>query len=252
MVFIGRVKDGVRSGRSVADHVREARQAILQEPSSLLPKAKMALVRARQLLSPPPFPFTPHHTSNWHSLLPRQVSLLTIALAPKPHPSSATFLLMSRAATGSKSVARGRGRKRTTPPCVQVDKVCGEAVEAALEELRLILQDATRCVTLQHRREWWAARCKLNTRLQQCLESVEDLCLQWENSALSFPGPVLLILGRHLHSLPWECLDVLKDVVITRAPSLNFAAAHRMVVSYQRRKGGTLMGITKDTFNTQN
>ena len=47
--------------------------------------------------------FTPHHTSYWHSQL--QGALLTIALSPKPHPTSATYMLVSTV------VSRDRGRK---------------------------------------------------------------------------------------------------------------------------------------------
>lgn len=179
----------------------------------------------------------------WLSPFPPHMTLLTIALSPKPHPSSPPYMLVSKVATPSKpSVARGRGRGRnrstkrgvganeTTTPSILVEKVCGQLVESALEELQVVLEEAARCVTLQNRKEWWAARSRLNTRLQQCLESLDDMCLQW-NDVLSFPGPVLLVLGRHLHQLPWESVGALQDTVITRTPSLNFAAAHRMVVN---------------------
>lgn len=246
-----RVRDADKPGRSVSDHVREARQAIVQE-SSLPPAANVALVRARQLLSPPPSPFTPHHTSTWLSLFPPQVTLLTIALSPRPHPSSPSYMLVSKVATPSKpSIARGRGKKRaakrgvssnetTAPSSVQVEKVCGQQVEAALEELGVVLDEAAHCVTLQNRKEWWAARSRLNTRLQQCLEGLDDMCLEWDD-VLSFPGPVLLVLGRHLHQLPWECVSALQDTVITRTPSLNFAAAHSMMVNVHEALSGTDM-----------
>lgn len=239
IVFVCRVKDADKGCRSVSDHMLEVKQAILRE-SSLSPvtPANTALLLARQLLLPPLSPLTPHHTSTLISLLPPRVTLLTVSLSPKPHPSSSPYILVSKVAVATKPAVAGRRkgpakRKATTQgvsPTVLVEKVCGLPLEAALEEVGVVLEDAYRSVTLKGHREWWAARHRLNLRLEQCLAGLEDMCLQW-GDVLSFPGPVLLVLGRHLHRLPWECIPALQDTVVTRTPSLNFAAAHRLLVS---------------------
>ena len=215
VVFGGRVRDGKRPGRSVADHVREARQAILQESSS---PSLSGLGKVRRLLSPPPSPFTPHHTSNWHSQL--QGALLTIAFLPKPHPTSATYMI---------ATVVSRGRRKCTR-AVHVDKVSGEAVEEALQGVNNIMRDAKNNLASKRPRCWWKARVHFNARLQECLGNARlKQCLQCvhlHSAALSFP---LLVLGRRLHNLPWECM--FKDLILTRSPSLWFATAHRMLVS---------------------
>ena len=212
VMFVGRVK----AGRSVAEHIKEARQAILKESSSSSSGADMALIKARQLLSPPSSPFTPHHTSNWHSKL--RGALLTIALSPKPHPTSATFLLISSVTT--------RGRRRT-----HVKKIDGEAIEATIFEIKQIVKEGTEKITLEHPRDWWEARVNLNARLQECLDNahlreslgcVENMCLSKDS---------LIVLGRHLNILPWEYLDIFEDIIITRMPSLWFAIGHQRLVS---------------------
>ena len=84
---------------------------------------------------------------------------------------------------------------------------------------------------------WWEARvhfnarlqeCLGNARLKQCLQCVEYMHLQSKETALTFPGTVLLILGRRLHKLPG--LGMPRHVrgshlILTRSPSLWFVTA---------------------------
>lgn len=113
---------------------------------------------------------------------------------------------------------------------VQVDKWCVEGLETILKELGRVLGEQKTCQSLKSGKKWWDARRNLNQELKDCLESLQENYLQGKQGMLSFCGPVLLILGRHLHQLPWESLPVLKDNVITRTPSLAFAAAHKIMV----------------------
>lgn len=231
---------------SVRDHVQDVRHTISQPPppaSATLHSS--ALLRARQILFPSSRPLPPCHAHTLLSHLPQDLTLLTISLAPKPHPSSPPYTLLSKASITPGNVPaarppRGRAARRKAPPAkprplaaaVHVEKVCGEELESALEEFRAVLKEASECVTLQCRRQWWAARRSLNTRLHKCLDSLQSQCLE-DIAFLSSSQPLLLILGRHLHQLPWECLPALQDTTITRTPSLNFVTAHKVMASYQ-------------------
>jgi hypothetical protein len=133
----------------------------------------------------------------------------------------------------------GRGRRKAA--CVVVEKKSGQSVEEALNRQRVVLDDANHCLSLQHRKEWWAARCRLNTQLRECMESVDVI-------AESLSGCVHLFLGRHLHKLSWECLEPFQDVVVTRLPSLRFAAAHQIMVCEMSRCGIKVCGVDGEIF----
>ena len=72
---------------------------------------------------------------------------------------------------------------------------------------------------------------------QELLLQLESECLG--DSAALFTSPqsegdsrtVILVLGQHVHRLPWECLSTLKGLTVTRMPSLAFASAHKTLVN---------------------
>ena len=208
------------------------------------------LLEPRRLLFPPLCPPSPAVSSNNLSFFPTHWTLVTLALAPKPHPSSPLYLLIATAkpgnpptattitttAAGAKGKGRGRGRTSrrkpaaTTPqpvvPEVKVERVCGVEIERALGVFRDLLKKAKLSTDLKNRREWWAIRRQLDQQMKETLDTLKEGCFQYKELS----GNVLLILGRHLHQLPWECL--FQDIVITRTLSLTFAAAHKAMVSF--------------------
>lgn len=218
-------------GSSFSEHVQEVRDVLQNAPSAV--SGDSALLTARQLLLSTS-PLTPCHTCTLTSLFPPHWSLLTIALSPKPHPSSPPYLLVSKVGAAVKSVGKAKTRGRPRRKCevgvaVQVEKTCGAELAHVVEEFHKVLEEAGRCMTLQCCKKWWSARHRLNKGLQQCLLKLQSTAFPTTN-LLSFSGPVLLILGRHLHQLPWECLPALQDTVVTRTPSLTFASAHKTMV----------------------
>ena len=214
---------------SLSEHVQDVRRVLQNAPSAVF--GDSPLLRARQLLLTRS-PLTPCHTSTLTSQFPPHWSLLTMALSPKPHPSSHPYLLVSRVGRPiAKAKARGRSsrRKCEVGEAVRVEKTCGAELAHVVEDFHRVLEEAGQCVTLQCRKKWWAARHRLNKGLQQCLLKLQSTAFP-TTDLLSFSGPVLLILGRHLHQLPWECLPALQDTVFTRTPSLTFATAHKTMV----------------------
>ena len=112
----------------------------------------------------------------------------------------------------------------------------GDEVEAALHECVMVLEEAGTSVSLKNCKEWWTARRRLNDQLEECLTALQSNSFDdGDQAALtSASGPILLILGRHLHQLPWESLPILQDCIITRMPSLSFAAAHKTMVTHTK------------------
>ena len=102
--------------------------------------------------------------------------------------------------------------------------MCGSELEKGLERFSALMREVGACANLTSRREWWAARHKLDKQLRECLETLKDDCFQ----DVEVSGNVLLVLGRRLQQLPWECW--FQDTVVTRTPSLTFAAAHKAMV----------------------
>lgn len=217
---------------SFSEHVQEVRQVLQNAPPAV--SSDSALLIARQLLLTTS-PLAPCHTSTRASLFPPHWSLLTIALSPKPHPSSRPYLLVSKVGASGKQIVKAKTRGRPSRRkcevgvAVHVEKTCGAELAHVVEEFHKVLEEAGRCVTFQCRKKWWAARHRLNEGLQQCLLKLQSTAFP-TTDLLSFSGPVLLILGRHLHQLPWECLPVLHGTILTRTPSLTFATAHKAMV----------------------
>ncbi len=196
------------------------------------------LLEPRRLLFPPSHPPSPVDTSHFLSLLPPHWTLLTLALAPKPHPSSPPYLLFATATPGKSPTTtttgtRGRGRPSRRKPAatsrpvslkVKVERTCGLELERVLTVFGGLLKEVGECASLKSRKEWWAARRRLDRQMKACLDSLKEGCFQDREIS----GHVLLVLGRHLHQLPWECQ--FQDTAITRTPSLTFAAAHKAMV----------------------
>ena len=209
----------------------ETRQVLTGTPS---PSPHHSLLTARTLLLPP------HSSSSLLSLFPPHWTLLTLTLSPKTHPSNPTYLIITKVTSNTAEVkVKGQSSKRKptshttsengTVPVISVLKLCGDELENTLHDFSAVLEEEGRCVTLESRRDWWNARRRLDQQLEHCLSALH---FQGRQDWITSNGPVLLILGRRLQQLPWESLPLLQDSVITRMPSLAFAAAHKTLVSY--------------------
>ena len=223
-------------------HVVDLQQTLVPThsplPASSLPYS--SLLKARALLSSPHVPPINH---NLLSLFPPHWTILTFALSPKPHPSCQAQLIITRASSSvdcAKGRRRGRGTREkrgavtTNSPVITATVLdgggeVGEYVKGVYE----VLDSAAKYVGVQDKRVWWAARHRLDRQLQAILSSFEESTMPQQDTFLpTGNGPVLMILGRQLHQLPWENLPGLQDIPITRTPSLLFAAAHKIMVRH--------------------
>jgi len=108
-----------------------------------------------------------------------------------------------------------------------------------LEEFQAILDSSEQSMTIREKRAWWAARRKLDKRMEELVYQLQTQWLQeWENllsassseSSLSSSSSFLvLVLGPKVQGLPWEGLLTTQSV--SRMPSLHFMAAHKCMVS---------------------
>lgn len=204
--------------------------------------ASPALLEARAILHPPSSPLTPHHTASLLSLLPLQWTILTLILAPKPHPSSHTHLIItevtpppppcpatSKRRKPSSRQATRQASKQQSKPTVNVRRLACAELDVTLKRFEKVMSEAREGLTLTDCKQWWRERRRLDDKLKCCLSQL-DLAYQEKDVVLSSDGPVLLVLGHPLQHLPWESLPTLQDTTITRTPSLTFAAAHKTMV----------------------
>lgn len=231
-----------RSAKSAQDHALEVKQAFSDATPTSQYNSSPSLLQARHLLLPPSSPPSPTHTSDYVSLFPPNWTLLTITLTPKPHHTSPSHILVSKVtATPTATKTRQRGRpsrkKKATAKqtesshiAVYFERLDADPLESVIEELDAILDEEKKCQSLRVRKEWWAAKMRLDERLEECLSSMQEALFCGRSELGEFAGPVLLVLGQHLHQLPWESVLSLQDTVVARTPSLTFAAAHRTMV----------------------
>lgn len=249
------------SWRQLGRHVGDVQQALAPSASPSSPPSPpssshlSSLLEARDLLSSP----TPPLTHDILSRFPPHWTILTFALSPKPHPSCSAHLIVTKATPSTITKVKGSGRRtkqkrgNTTgkPPMITA-VVLGEGGEVGecVEGVCAVLEEAGKCVGVQDKRTWWTARHRLDRQLQRVLISFQDSTTPHQHACLpSGKGPVLMVLGRQLHQLPWESLPDLQDVPITRTPSLMFAAAHKIMVEYTHTHTHTthvhLVGVIK-------
>ena len=226
--------------RQLGSHVIDVQQALAppDAPSSFPPSNPhlSSLLKARALLSS----LTPPLTHDILSLLPPHWTILTFALSPKPHPFCHAQLIVTKATPMDTTKVKSRGRRTwqrrgtalSNPPVITAVVLgdggeVGECVQGVCD----VLQEATMCVGVQDRKMWWSARHRLDQKLQHVLIAFQDSTTRHYDACLpSGKEPVLMVLGRQLHQLPWESLPSLRDIPITRTPSLMFAAAHKIMV----------------------
>ncbi len=161
---------------------------------------------------------------------------LTLSLSPKPHPSCSSRLLIAKTTPpiiNKRPSSRGRGSRKPHTASARASSVsalqvggAGE-VETVLTGVQTVLEEANQTLTITDRKTWWTRRRALDKRMETLLVALGDLApCEWSG----FSHPVLLVLGRGLHHVPWEVLPLLEGVAVTRTPSLTFAAAHVAMV----------------------